>query len=90
MILKQKKKKGNDMNLDELEKKHGYFGTDKNYKNTRFYQQNSEEQKKLFDMIMQEFKNNPALTGKDVIRVTSNICNYLECQFEIVKESLII
>lgn len=79
------------MSTDELKKKYGwFFGSDKNYKNTRFYQQNSEEQKKLFDMIMQEFKNNPALTGKDVMRVTSNVNNYLECQLEVVKESLII
>lgn len=79
------------MNTDELEKKHGwFFGSDKNYKNTRFYQQNTEEQKKLFDMIMQEFKNNLALTGKDVMRVTSKIRDYLECQLEVVKESLII
>ena len=78
------------MDLDELKKKHGYFGTDKNYKNTRFYQQTTEEQKKLFDMIMQEFKNNPALTGRDVMRVTNNVHNYLECQLEVVKESLII
>lgn len=78
------------MDLDELEKKFGYFGTDKNYKNTRFYQQNTEEQKKLFDMIMQEFKNNPALTGRDVMRVTNDVHNYLECQLEVVKESLII
>ena len=91
MVLKQKKKKGNDMSTDELKKKYGwFFGSDKNYKNTRFYQQNTEEQKKLFDMIMQEFKNNPALTGKDVMRVTSNVNNYLECQLEVVKESLII
>ena len=74
----------------ELEKKFGYFGTDKNYKNTMFYQQNTEEQKKLFDMIMQELKNNPALTGKDVMRVTDQVHNYLECQLEVVKESLII
>lgn len=79
------------MSTDELKKKYGwFFGSDKNYRNTRFYQQNTEEQKKLFDMIMQEFKNNPALTGKDVMRVTSNIQNYLECQLEVVKESLII
>ena len=78
------------MNRDELEKKFGYFGTDKNYKNTRLYQQTTEEQKKLFDMIMQEFKNNPALTGRDVMKVTNNVCNYLECQLEVVKESLII
>lgn len=79
------------MNRDELKKKHDYyFGTDKNYKNTRFYQQNTEEQKKLFDIIMQEFKNNPALTGRDVMRVTNNVRNYLECQLEVVKESLII
>ncbi len=78
------------MDLDELKKKHGYFGTDKNYKNTRFYQQTTEEQKKLFDMIMQELKNNPALTGRDVMKVTNNVCNYLECQLEVVKESLII
>lgn len=91
MILKQKKKKGNDMSTDELKKEYGwFFGSDKNYRNTRFYQQNTEEEKKLFDMIMQEFKNNPALTGKDVMRVTSNIQNYLECQLEVVKESLII
>ena len=77
-------------NLDELKKKHGYFGTDKNYKNTMFYQQNTEEQKKLFDMIMQELKNNPALTGEDVMRVTNQVHNYLECQLEVVKESLII
>ncbi len=78
------------MNHDELKKEYGYFGTDKNYKNTRFYQQTTEEQKKLFDMIMQEFKNNPALTGRDVMRVTNNVHNYLECQLEVVKESLII
>ena len=79
------------MNNDELKKKHDYyFGTDKNYKNTRFYQYNTAEQKKLFDIIMQEFKNNPALTGRDVMRVTNNVCNYLECQLEVVKESLII
>lgn len=78
------------MDLDELEKKFGYFGTDKNYKNTRFYQQNTEEQKKLFDIIMQELKNNPALTGRDVMRVTNDVHNYLECQLEVVKESLII
>lgn len=78
------------MNLDELEKKFGYFGTDKNYKNTRFYQQTTEEQKKLFDIIMQELKNNPALTGRDVMKVTNNVHNYLECQLEVVKESLII
>ena len=78
------------MDLDELKKKHGYFGTDKNYKNTRFYQQTTEEQKKLLDMIMQEVKNNPALTGRDVMRVTNNVHNYLECQLEVVKESLII
>ena len=78
------------MNLDELEKKFGYFGTDKNYKNTMFYQNNTEEQKKLFDMIMQELKNNPALTGEDVMRVTNQVRNYLECQLEVVKESLII
>lgn len=91
MILKQKKKKGNDMSTDELKKEYGwFFGSDKNYRNTRFYQQNTEEEKKLFDMIMQEFKNNPALTGKDVMRVTSNVHNYLECQLEVVKESLII
>nr|WP_297936656.1 hypothetical protein [uncultured Lachnoclostridium sp.] len=68
----------------------GYFGTNKNYKNTRFYLYKSEEQKKLFDMIMQELKNNPALTGRDVMRVTNDVCNYLECQLDIVKESLII
>lgn len=78
------------MNRDELEKKFGYFGTNKNYKNTRFYQQTTEEQKKLFDMIMQEFKNNPALTGRDVMKVTNNVRDYLECQLEVVKESLII
>lgn len=78
------------MNRYELEKKFGYFGNDKNYKNTRFYQQTTEEQKKLFDMIMQELKNNPALTGRDVMKVTNNVCNYLECQLEVVKESLII
>lgn len=79
------------MNDDKLKKEYdGYFGTDKNYRNTMFYQLNSEEQKKLFDMIMQEFKNNPALTGEDVMRVTSKIRNYLECQLEVVKESLII
>ena len=79
------------MDRDKLKKEYdGYFGTDKNYKNTIFYQQNTEEQKKLFDMIMQEFKNNPALTGKDVMGVISNICDYLECQLEVVKESLII
>lgn len=78
------------MNHDELEKKFGYFGTNKNYKNTRFYQQTTEEQKKLFDMIMQEFKNNPALTGRDVMKVTNNVHDYLECQLEVVKESLII
>ena len=78
------------MNRDELEKKFGYFGTNKNYKNTRFYQQTTEEQKKLFDMIMQEFKNNPALTGRDVMKVTNNVHDYLECQLEVVKESLII
>lgn len=79
------------MNDDKLKKEYdGYFGADKNYKNTMFYQQNSEEQKKLFDMIMQELKNNPALTGEDVMRVTSKIRDYLECQLEVVKESLII
>lgn len=79
------------MDRDKLKKEYdGYFGTDKNYKNTMFYQQNTEEQKKLFDMIMQEFKNNPALTGKDVMGVISNIRDYLECQLEVVKESLII
>lgn len=79
------------MDRDKLKKEYdGYFGTDKNYKNTMFYQQNTEEQKKLFDMIMQEFKNNPTLTGKDVMGVISNIRDYLECQLEVVKESLII
>ena len=79
------------MNRNELEKEYvGYFGADKNYKNTLFYQQNTEEQKKLFDMIMQELKNNPALTGEDVMRVTNQVHNYLECQLEVVKESLII
>lgn len=78
------------MNRDELEKKFGYFGTNKNYKNTRFYQQTTEDQKKLFDMIMQELKNNPALTGRDVMKVTNNVHDYLECQLEVVKESLII
>mgnify|MGYP007107251904 FL=1 len=79
------------MNRDELKKEYdGYFGTDKNYKNTMFYQQTTEEQKKLFDMIMQEFKNNPALTGRDVMKVTNNVRDYLECQLEVVKESLII
>lgn len=49
------------MSTDELKKEYGwFFGSDKNYRNTRFYQQNTEEEKKLFDMIMQEFKNNPA------------------------------
>lgn len=43
-----------------------------------------------FDMIMQEFNNNPTLTGKDVMGVISNIRDYLECQLEVVKESLII
>ncbi len=78
------------MNRYELEKKFGYFGNDKNYKNTRFYQQTTEDQKKLFDMIMQELKNNPALTGRDVMKVTNNVRDYLECQLEVVKESLII
>lgn len=78
------------MNRYELEKKFGYFGNDKNYKNTRFYQQTTEDQKKLFDMIMQELKNNPALTGRDVMKVTNNVHDYLECQLEVVKESLII
>lgn len=68
----------------------GFFGENKNYKKTRYYEYLNEPGKKLFDTVMQELKNNPDLTGRVAIGVLKDIVQYLEYHLDIDKSSLII
>lgn len=68
----------------------GFFGENKNYKKTRYYKYASDPGKKLFDLVMQELKNNPDLTGRVAMGTLKDIVQYLEYHLDIDKSSLII
>lgn len=61
-----------------------------NYKKDGCYKYASDPSKQLFDVVMQEFKNNPDLTGRVAIGTLKNITKYLEHHLDIDKSSLII